>query len=617
MSKTIYIAFANQEENPLAELDRERETIYRVLSALAREEGYVVYQNPKATTENIVRDLKEFQNDICIFHYSGHADKDQLLLEDKPGDPEGLSYLLKSSKNLRLIFLNGCSTREQAKYLLDGHEKRVVIATELPIPDEQAADFAITFYEQLSILGNSIAQAYEFSKGVILWKKSYYREFSGRMNEVKRGIFWNEPEAHPFSWQLNSNNGSASEWVLEYSSGASSLERLPYREMLRQLAYSFKPIVSGLLDVHQDNASNDLEYIQEIFTEWQEFRIQVDELKDRKRFNPGRLIDRIANILPTPLGVKLMKLLRLIKKNPDNITEQHLHLAIKVYDSVMEILTYTMISQLWETLNYTEKKLNDSSELQHVKNFFLSTPASLEQMDLVEVIRAARRIFDKISVQNAEDPLVRERFVSELSTTKVLIKEEGSDLRNAYLFFKDIKEKVSNGNLYKQDVSTYYQKAERHLCAFLSELSFIVRYSLITVKTIFVLKYRHRGDAKYSHKFAPLLLRDSFSFEAYPFKEPAFTQTVVLLKDLNQMGHNLPLSPFIIDKSAFIETAVEADLHVYAGYDKDQDTFIYRKIDQPTVTLKIGKGQYNYNVIREQLDEFSQCLFGKPINQLV
>ena len=85
----------------------------------------------------------------------GHADGDRLLLQSafESAPAYGLATLLGQQRGLKLVFLNGCSTRPHVKRLLDAGVP-AVIATARPIDDAVAAEFAAAFY-QASTTGSS------------------------------------------------------------------------------------------------------------------------------------------------------------------------------------------------------------------------------------------------------------------------------------------------------------------------------------------------------------------------------------------------------------------------------------------------------------------------------
>ncbi len=111
----------------------------------------------KASLERIYAVFLKHRDRIAIFHFGGHADGDRLLLESdlesafepRPAYAEGLATLLGQQRGLKLVFLNGCSTRPQVKRLLDAGVP-AVIATAQPIADAVATEFAVAFYEALT-----------------------------------------------------------------------------------------------------------------------------------------------------------------------------------------------------------------------------------------------------------------------------------------------------------------------------------------------------------------------------------------------------------------------------------------------------------------------------------
>ena len=100
---------------------------------------------------------------VALFHFAGHADADRLLLESASGataaHAEGLAGYLGGQGGVKLVFLNGCSTRPQvAELLRKGID--VVLATARPIDDAAARAFAVDFYKQL-VAGRTFRDAFE------------------------------------------------------------------------------------------------------------------------------------------------------------------------------------------------------------------------------------------------------------------------------------------------------------------------------------------------------------------------------------------------------------------------------------------------------------------------
>jgi CHAT domain-containing protein len=104
-----------------------------------------------------------------ILHFIGHGSKTQgIVLEDEKSnmfllDKRALANLLKILKDsLRMVVLNACYSRDQAKHL---HEMvDFTIGMNKAIGDEAAIIFASHFYKGLAF-GRSVQTAFELGKG--------------------------------------------------------------------------------------------------------------------------------------------------------------------------------------------------------------------------------------------------------------------------------------------------------------------------------------------------------------------------------------------------------------------------------------------------------------------
>lgn len=79
-----------------------------------------------ATIDAVLETFRDprYHDRIAIFHFAGHAKSYQLLFESADGSPHavdaaGLAKILNGLNGLQLVFLNGCSTQQQAQGLLD------------------------------------------------------------------------------------------------------------------------------------------------------------------------------------------------------------------------------------------------------------------------------------------------------------------------------------------------------------------------------------------------------------------------------------------------------------------------------------------------------------------
>ena len=166
----IVLSFANQVDAHLSLLKEESGEIRSALRPLEKR-GFISVEHEESTT---IKELSAIFMDnpdlLTIFHYGGHAGGDELLLEDAEASEKGLAQLLGQQKNLKLVFLNGCSTKGQVDTLFAAGVK-AVIATSAPINDDKAKDFAIAFYKALSYK-QTIKQAFFMAKGTIELRKN-------------------------------------------------------------------------------------------------------------------------------------------------------------------------------------------------------------------------------------------------------------------------------------------------------------------------------------------------------------------------------------------------------------------------------------------------------------
>ena len=107
-----------------------------------------------------------------ILHFSGHAWREGLLLEDELGQmhPATTTEILKALKGLPqpldLVVLNGCESaadaQSVAQALVDGGLARAVVGHERPVLDAEAVAFAARLYAELTggfTLGEAVKRA--------------------------------------------------------------------------------------------------------------------------------------------------------------------------------------------------------------------------------------------------------------------------------------------------------------------------------------------------------------------------------------------------------------------------------------------------------------------------
>jgi hypothetical protein len=161
----VFLAFANDMDSHLATLKDESRALYAALQPLEQTNAISVHREESVEFDELYQDLLAFDGRIVVFHYAGHADGTMLQLEGGNGGAGGIASLLGQQTSLKLVFLNGCATKDQVKLLHDAGVP-AVIATAVKISDSKATQLSNAFYAAL-VKGHSIYQAFDSAKAYI------------------------------------------------------------------------------------------------------------------------------------------------------------------------------------------------------------------------------------------------------------------------------------------------------------------------------------------------------------------------------------------------------------------------------------------------------------------
>lgn len=216
----IFLVYANDRVDParhLRNLEQEIGGIRRALRSAEQEGMCEVVFEPNASTDQVMSVFQDarYRGRIAIFHYAGHANGYQLMLESEHGghaaaNADGLAAFLGRQDALQLVFLNGCSTGPQVGGLLETGVP-VVIATSEDINDAAAMDFATHFYQGIGG-GAELRQCYDEATAAAKTK----RQGSG-----SRGLYWGgaasaaaDDQQWPWEFRVQNNDDTASDWNL-------------------------------------------------------------------------------------------------------------------------------------------------------------------------------------------------------------------------------------------------------------------------------------------------------------------------------------------------------------------------------------------------------------------
>lgn len=230
----VFLAFANDRADRaryLRNLPEEMRQLRALFDAPAVAGLCELVVRSNATLPDILDVLQDerYRDRIAVFHFGGHADGLQLLLESTTGSAAathsaGLTPLLAAQRGLQLVFLNGCSTEPQVEELL-GAGVPAVIATAEAISDEVATELASRFYRGLTE-GAAIGRAYSEAVAAV----------KARQGGGLRGVYI-EMAATPdyWPWRLHVRDGASiiNEWSLPAAAGDPlfGLPALPTRDL--------------------------------------------------------------------------------------------------------------------------------------------------------------------------------------------------------------------------------------------------------------------------------------------------------------------------------------------------------------------------------------------------
>ena len=141
------LAYSHDPSGALPEIRKEMASVEK----LFLETNLDSYPDPQTTPEKLEALWLKYRERVLMFHFGGHAGPSVLQLNQDDFTArivfsQGVSdFIGRFCPNVKLVFLNGCATEDQALYFLQNGVS-AVIATEMPVKDEVASCFAERFY---------------------------------------------------------------------------------------------------------------------------------------------------------------------------------------------------------------------------------------------------------------------------------------------------------------------------------------------------------------------------------------------------------------------------------------------------------------------------------------
>lgn len=576
MMDVLFFAYAHSSAAPLPALQEEDDKVYSMLTPKALQQHYLIHRDAYTTRQKIREFLILYRDNIFLFSYSGHAGGDKLLLADELSRAGGLAQLLGQCPNLKAVILNGCSTRGQVAQLLECGVP-LVIATSAPVNDQSAKDFAVSFFQSLS-LGDTIERAFEIGIGAASL---------GASIEVHRDVFLE-----------NLGDPEAPLWGIYYKGREALGIHLPEKPQ-QASAPDFIPnekLIAVLLSA-LEGYSEDLEFLA-----FQE--------KKGKPVSASRKRMAILNCLPAPVAEHLRKLITPMRDSNegyDQISEGRLKQLSRTYAIITEMMAFIMLAQLWEAkLEHGELTL--PAKPREVIHEFLHRPQlQVDSYDYIELIRSIRQVFE----YDANQGLVN-FFVPELEEIKEL-PYINDDFMAANFFLNTLRRRLSTGGIAADEVPTLCLRAEESLAEIFRHLGFMAEYTLASINNIDIEKYRHQLHPTFRHNIVRLIdLLGGLDQTDLVLKRFTDNRSILLIKEPGAESKlkELNLSPFIIDKHAFETDAGDtevANIYFFSHYSLEKDTYYFYRAYNPDEELLAASNQ-QLVAVKAQLDAFFQLL---------
>ena len=139
--------FDNDDDDKLGQLKAEEMAVADSMTEL-RKAGWDAEVRGNMGGKSLSDLLGSVGQKMTVFHFSGHHGQGLLSMADGKVNAAPLIDFLNGCPNLKLVFINGCSSQN----FVDGlHNVPVVIGTVKAIVDEYAKDVSANFYRQIQL----------------------------------------------------------------------------------------------------------------------------------------------------------------------------------------------------------------------------------------------------------------------------------------------------------------------------------------------------------------------------------------------------------------------------------------------------------------------------------
>ena len=325
--------------------------------------------------------------------------------------------------------------------------------------------------------------------------------------------------------------------------------------------------------------SGNEKFIRSIFESMVENKPKLAAFLDEEDddFDIRELSNNITKAYPWPVGIELR---RLLSGNMERLDRGRLDQILKTIERTMQFLSFVMVIQLLEESINKKIELPESFAKEFRRRF-----STLSMGNFTWLIRAIHNIFQ----DNGITPFMQE-----------LQNKLNSKFFGKLDFWVPERNEIGHYliNLTEEEIEVRCSEYMEKLQVILSELAFLIKYPLITITEVQLIKHK-REQEHFNHNML-LLNSSSSSFlgKMQDFENFTDTHSVLLVKSLkNAPDRFLNLSPLVIDthfekmESREKLTKLKKDVYLYSKWDKSAKRLYYvgteavEKIDMRLVSF--------------------------------
>ncbi|GAB3334728.1 hypothetical protein GCM10027299_43220 [Larkinella ripae] len=572
---TLLFCFANDRNHPLPALRDEDDGIDRLLDLRSSKGHFQKVRESFATTEAVAGKLLTYQQTLSLFHFSGHAGSTVLQLEDSPARGAGLAQLLGRCPNLKLVFLNGCSTLQHIRLLLAQNVRAAIIATSTPIEDQAASRFALNFYRAL-------ANQHSVEEALDRARLSLQVSEATTIQVVDRAaVDFSGEEVNRNLWYFHRPSDEVARWELPTVAEPAAADYKPntgLRNALFNALNKYEPSLrEKFLQVGKQASESQILWVN-------------DAILSRLPYPIAEPIRRLFTPPFTPEGKKL----------PIPSTRERLLNYTALFESTVDLLVITMLAQVLDRLI---RYRNEGAE----------PPITAETKQVIQRL-LTEGWANRAPTQVAQTLKGLNRFLTD--SQMVLFIPEMYELARQFdeqetfyecmLFFDDLRRRL-NDRAGLDSIPSLCQVGEDQLVELCKQLGFWVNYQLESYKNIRVVRFFYRPE-EYKHEKAVLRTTqnpyEDKSFQEINMQHPWASQSVLLVKVNREPADAeradfLNLSPLLIDRNVYIKSNV---FDPYSFHSVNTGLLQFRHIARPEDALMTVPFRPNETEILQKQD---------------